>query len=168
MGDQLAHESFVILERDHALVLVARSRPLEFDVLLDQPLDPEADGAGQDGEGRYGDLTTTLSSTSSIGPRKKSEGASRASLLIAEVEMIGRGIVEVYRALDEPEAEDTGVEVEIPLRIAGYAGDVMNTGSTKAHGTDSCLAFLGDLALIGAGTRRSTLAAVSALVLVRV
>ena len=53
--------------------------------------------------------------------------------------MIGRGIVEVYGALDEPEAEDAGVEIEIPLGIARDTGDVMNTGSAEAHRTDSCL-----------------------------
>ncbi len=131
VGDQLTHESFVILERDHALVFVARNGLVELDALLDQPLDPEANGAGQDREGRYGYLTTALPPATGIRPREKSEDASRASRLVTEVEMIGCRIVEVYGALDEPEAKNAGVEVEIPLWITGYAGDVMNTGRAK-------------------------------------
>jgi hypothetical protein len=42
MGDELTHESFVILECDYALVFVARGRLLELHLLLDQALDPES------------------------------------------------------------------------------------------------------------------------------
>ena len=77
-------------------------------------------------------------------------------MMVTEVEVIGRGIVEVHRALDEPESQDSGVEVEIPLRVAGYSGDVMNTGSAETHRPDSCLVFLRDLALVGARPWRAT------------
>ena len=63
--------------------------------------------------------------------------------------MIGRRVVKVYGALDEPEAEDAGVEIEIPLRIARDTGDVVNTGGAEAHRTDSCLASFRDFVLIG-------------------
>ena len=66
---------------------------------------------------------------------------------------------EVYRALDEPEPEDTGVEVEIPLRVTGNTGDVMNTGRAEAHRPDSCLAFLRNLALVAARAGRPALTA---------
>jgi hypothetical protein len=42
---------------------------------------------------------------------------------------------------------------------------MMNTGSAKAHRTDSCLASLGDLALFGTRTGRSPLTTIAALVL---
>ena len=82
--------------------------------------------------------------------------------------MIGGRVVEVYGTLDEPEPEDAGVEIEIPLGIARDTGDVMNTGSAEAHGIDSCLVSFRDLALIGTRTRRSPLAPVTALMLARV
>ena len=88
------------------------------------------------------------------------------SLLVTEIEVIGGGIVEVYRALDKPEAENAGVEIEIALRVTGYAGDMMDTGSAEAHRTDSCLAFLRDLSLVGAGAGRGALTAIAALVLI--
>jgi hypothetical protein len=168
MRDELTHESFVILEGDDALVFVSRNGLIELDALLDQPLDPEANRAGQDREGCHGNLTATLPSATGIWPRKKSEDASRTPLLVPEVEVIRSGIVEVYRTLDEPQAKNAGVEIEIPLRVTGYGGDMMNTGSPEAHRPDSCLSFLWSLALVGAGTRRAELAAVTTFVLIRV
>jgi hypothetical protein len=64
--------------------------------------------------------------------------------------VIGGRVVEVYGTLDEPEAEDTAVEIEISLGIARDTGDVVNTGSAEAHRIDSCLAIAGDLT--GSGT----------------
>jgi len=140
----------VVLEGDHALVFVTGNRLRELDTLLDQSLDPEANGARSDSEGRYGYLPTTLPAPASIGPREKSKNSGRVTPLITKVEVIRRGIIEVYRALDEPEAENAGVEVEIPLRVTGYGGDMMNSGTAEAHRPDSCLSFLGDLALVAA------------------
>ncbi len=42
-------------------------------------------------------------------------------------EVVRPGIVLVDASLDEPHAEDTGVEVEVLLRRAGNRGDVMKT-----------------------------------------
>jgi len=124
-------------------------------VLLDQPFDPEANGAGQYGKGGYGDLTTALPPAASVRPREKSEDASRTSLLVTEVEVVRRRIVEIHRALDEPQTKNAGVEVEIPLRVTGDTGDVMNTGSAEAHRPDSCLAILRTHTLIAVGLLRA-------------
>src|SRR5215210_5676564 len=165
MGNELTHKSIVILECDHALVLVARDRVIEFHLLLDQTLDPESDRAGQNGKGSNGYLASTLSTAASIRPGEECENASRISLLVAEIEVIGGRIVEVYGALDEPEPKNTGVEVEIPLRITGNASDMVNSGRAEAHRPDSCLAFLRILALVSTRTGRAAFASVTALVL---
>src|SRR5437867_2633395 len=47
VSHKLAHKSFVILEGNDALVLVASSGLLEVHSLLDQPFDPETDRAGK-------------------------------------------------------------------------------------------------------------------------
>jgi hypothetical protein len=44
----------------------------------------------------------------------------------------------------------------------------MDTGGTEAHRTDSCLAFLWNLALVGTGAGRSALAPIPAFVFGRV
>jgi hypothetical protein len=51
--------------------------------------------------------------------------------------VIGSRIIEVYGALDEPQAEYAGVEIEISLRVAGDAGDVMNAVGPEGHRPDS-------------------------------
>ena len=47
--------------------------------------------------------------------------------VVAEVEVVGAGVVEVDGALDEAEAEDLGVEVEVGLGVGGDGGDVVET-----------------------------------------
>ena len=47
--------------------------------------------------------------------------------VVAEVEVVGAGVVEVDGALDEAEAEDLGVEVEVGLGVGGDGGDVVKT-----------------------------------------
>jgi hypothetical protein len=165
MRDELAHESFVVLKGDNALVLIAGGRLRELDALLYQPFYPETDGAREYRERGDGYLAPALSPSPRIGPGKESKDAPRISMFITEVEVIGCRIVKVYGALDEPEAEDAGVEIEIPLGIARDTGDVVNTGSAEAHRTDSCLASFRDFALIGACTRGSPFIPVAAFVL---
>jgi hypothetical protein len=165
MGNELTHKSFVVLEGDDSFILITGDGRFELDSLVDQPLDPEANRAGEDCERCYGDLAATLSATTRVRPWEKREDASRSTLLVTEVEMVRGRIVEVYSSLDEPESESTSVEVEIPLRVARDTGDVMNTGGAEAHRTDSCLAFLRSFALIGARAWRAGFTAVTAFVL---
>src|ERR1700704_3299335 len=129
MRDELTHESFVVLECDDALVLIARDWLLELHSFLDQSLYPKTDRARKNGKRRDGNLSTA----SRIRPGEKSQNAARRSGLVAEIEMIGCRIVEVHGALDEPHAEDTGIEIEISLRIARDTGNVMNAGSPETH-----------------------------------
>jgi hypothetical protein len=51
--------------------------------------------------------------------------------------MIGAGVVEVDRSLDQPQTEGAGVEVEVAAGIAGDGGDVVEAedpGRLLAHG----------------------------------
>src|SRR6185295_1039918 len=166
MGDELTHESFVVLEGDDALVVIASGRLLEFDPLFDQSLDPEPDGAGENRKRSDRDLSAALPAAAGIGPGKEGENAARTSRLVAEIEVIGRGIVEVDGALDQPQPEDPGVEIEISLGIAGDAGYVVDAGGSESHraipkrgspgarSSGAELAFLGRLALVGTGLWR--------------
>jgi hypothetical protein len=48
--------------------------------------------------------------------------------------VIRAGIVEVHRALDEPDAQHADIELHEPLRLAGDGGDVMNAcGGRSVH-----------------------------------
>src|SRR5258705_9599122 len=60
-------------------------------------------------------------------PREERHDAPRRPHLVAVVEMVGLRIVEVHRALHEPEPEQPAIEVEVPLRVTRDRGDVVNT-----------------------------------------
>src|SRR2546423_5345130 len=133
MSDQLAHEALVILERDDALVFVTCNRLLELDALLDEALDPESERSGSDGKRRDSNLAAALTAATRVRPGKERQNCTRTAGLVAEIEVIGRRVVEVDGAFDEPEAENSGVEIEISLRVAGDTGDVMDTRSPESH-----------------------------------
>ena len=105
-------------------------------MISDESLDPEPDGAGKDRERRNGNLSRSLATATSIRPRKERHDTSGGAFSIAEIEMVGGGVVEVDGSLDEPEPEDASVEVEITLGVAGNARDVMNPGGCKSHGKE--------------------------------
>jgi len=133
VSDQLAHESFVILERDDALVFVTGNRLLELNALLDESLDPESECTGADRKRSDGNLSAALTATTCMWPGKERQDCTRTASLVAEVEMIGRRVVEVDGSFDEPKAEDAGVEIEISLRVAGDAGYVLDPRSPKSQ-----------------------------------
>ena len=62
MRNELTHESVPILEGDDALILEARHRLTELDVVSDESLDPESDRARQNGKRCNRDLARTLTS----------------------------------------------------------------------------------------------------------
>jgi hypothetical protein len=78
--------------------------------------------------------------------------------------MVGSWIVEIDCTLDESQSKRTGVEIEVPLRIAGDAGYVVDAGGAEAHGGGSCLFVAWLVSLVGARARRPALAAITAFV----
>ena len=60
------------------------------------------------------------------GPGEECHDRSRAAALIAVVKVIARRIVEVDGELDESQRQDTGVEIDVRLRIRGDRGDVVD------------------------------------------
>jgi hypothetical protein len=105
-------------------------------MISDESLDPEPDRAGKDGERCDGNLSRTLTSATCVRPRKEGHDTSGGALRIAEIEVVRRGIVEIDRSLDEPQAEDAGIEVEIALGVARDSRDMMDAGSCKSHGKE--------------------------------
>jgi hypothetical protein len=102
MGNELAHESVVVLEGDDALTLIASNRLREFDLLCYESFYPEADGAGEYREGSDGNLAAALPSSPRVRPGKERKNAPRTPLLITKVKMIGGRVVEIYGTLYEP------------------------------------------------------------------
>src|SRR3981081_427820 len=67
---------------------------------------------------------------SGVLPGEKSEDGAGMSRLVAVVEVVGAGIVEVDGLLHEPQPQRARVEVEVPGRVARNSRHVMNA----AHG----------------------------------
>ena len=70
---------------------------------------------------------------SRAGELEPGEDRARGALLVPEVQVVGLGRVEVDGLLDEPQAEDVGVEVDVPLRVAGDHRDVVH--ALELHGS---------------------------------
>ena len=65
-----------------------------------------------------------------VGPGEERQDRARPAELVAEVEVVAAGVVEVHGQLHQAEAQGAGVEIEVPLRIARDGGDVMNAHAT--------------------------------------
>src|SRR5687768_8657646 len=133
MRDQLSHESVRVLEGNYALVVESRDRLAELDVVFDESLDPEADGAGQYCKGGNGNLSGPLTSAAGVGPGKERQDAAGGSFRIAKIKVVRSRVIEVHGTLHEAHSENPGVKVEIALRIARYGRDVMDAGDPPRH-----------------------------------
>src|SRR5690606_41843831 len=88
--------------------------------------EPEIDRARSDREGRHRDLPRTLPAAPRARPGEEGHDRPGRADLVAEVEVVGLRVVEVHRALDEPQPEEPDVEIEVPLRVARDRGDVVD------------------------------------------
>src|SRR5215467_11309085 len=75
-----------------------------------------------------------LAAAASRHERKERENRARMSRLVSVIEMIGAGIVEVDRVLDQSKADNLRVEVDICLRIDGDRRHVVNAANSLNHG----------------------------------
>ena len=104
----------------------------------DEALLPEGEGVGGDAEGGVGDFAGAGGAATDAGPGEEGEDGAGGAEVVAEVEVVGAGVVEVDGALDEAEAEDLGVEVEVGLGVGGDGGDVVETDDgLGGHGRTS-------------------------------
>jgi hypothetical protein len=69
-------------------------------------------------------------------PRKECQDRPRRSARIALVEMVSTGIIEIDRAFDQTQPEQSDIEIEVVLRIAGDGGDVMKARDFLVHGRE--------------------------------
>src|SRR5690349_8444919 len=118
-ADDLEEQSIRISKGDHLFrvrALAAAHGTLVGNPMPNETLDPEADRARQHRERGHRDLSCADTSATRAGPGEERHDAPRGADLVAVVEVIGLRIVEVDRALDESEAKEAGVEVDVALR----------------------------------------------------
>jgi hypothetical protein len=81
-----------------------------------------------------GDLAGAGDAANGVGPWEEGHDGAGGAGVVAEVEVVGAGIVEVDGALDQAEAEDLGVEVEVALRVRRDGGDMVEAEDGLWHG----------------------------------
>src|ERR1700736_3479873 len=97
------------------------------DTLLDKPVRPVPDRACGDAKRRLLRQARPRTSRCRVLPRKEGENGAGMASLITIVEMIGAGIVEVQRLLNEAQTDDLGVETQVARGLAGDCRDVMDS-----------------------------------------
>ncbi len=89
---------------------------------------PETDARGIDGERNFSDLTDAGAARRTIFPDQKGNQRARRTHGVAIEEMKLCGVLEAAGALDEAQAEEADVEIDIRLDLAGNQRDVMDAG----------------------------------------
>ena len=112
--DQRQPHPVRILEGEHRLAEALLERPMRH-AFCDEPVCPIADGADRHSERCLLGLADAEPPAGRVLPWEEGQDRAGPALLVAIIEMIGAGIVEIDRLLDEPEPEAAGVEVDVPL-----------------------------------------------------
>ena len=124
-ADQRETHAVRIGKRQHR-VAEALFRRLVRDAVFDETVRPIADGARRHAEcGLLCQADAAASRRRVLPGKERQDGAGMADL-VAIIEMVGAGIVEVYRLLDETQPNDTRIEIKIARGLAGNRRDVMN------------------------------------------
>ena len=93
---------------------------------FDEAVCPIADGAFRYAEHGLLREADTVAAPRSMRPREERQDRTGMADLVAEIQMVGAGIVVVDRLLDEPKAKNARVEIEIAGRITRNRGHMMN------------------------------------------
>src|SRR5262249_39766471 len=109
-------------------------RSVDVDAPLGKPNYPAVQGFRRRRERHCIDHAASAAAAASRHERKERENRARMSRLVSVIEMIGAGIVEVDRVLDQSKADNLRVEVDICLRIDGDRRHVVNAANSLNHG----------------------------------
>ena len=132
VSDDLDLHAVGIGKRQH-LFFKPISRFLDENTRVGQPLAPIFEGARGDAKGSLRNFPGAGVSTGGVRPGKEGEDRAGRSSIVAEIKMVGARVVEINGALDEAEAQNIGVEIQIPLRIGSDGSDVVKTNNGTWH-----------------------------------
>src|SRR5438477_2192431 len=124
---QLDLDAVEILE--HQRVDAEARGPGELDIQAAEAPRPELERSAGDRERDHGHLPASRRPPRQVRPAEKRHGAAWSAEVVAEVDVVGVGDVEVDGLLDEAKAEYADVEVDILLNVARDACDVVNSGN---------------------------------------
>jgi hypothetical protein len=109
-------------------------RALDVDTCVVESVDPVVDGLGVNQVGRRLCLSgPEFPALAVVSPREEGDVGAGRPLAVAEVEVIGAGVVVVDGALDESQPEGLRIELRVAFGVTGDSGDVVNAGGLKCH-----------------------------------
>src|SRR6266446_6256949 len=129
--NELEHQS-VRIQKTNGFISECSRNFFGDHMICTQSLFPKCHRILWNGEADGGHLPAPPSASSRSRPGEKGNDGSRTPDVIAKIEMITPGIVEIYSRFDQMQPERLGVKVEIALRISRNRGDVVDAGA--AHG----------------------------------
>src|SRR6266480_3085251 len=121
-GDQLETETLGVLEAE----TLAFDRGFQTGRL--KPPRPELEGFfGTDAKSNPVDHSRARTSAHQAWIFEERQVRTGAAIFIRVKEVVDRGVVLVDRLLDEPQAHDPGIELEVLRRVGGDGADVVDT-----------------------------------------
>ena len=96
------------------------------DALFNETVRPVAERASRHAERGLLGLADTAAACRCAVPREEGEDCTGMAGLVAIIEVIGAGIVEIDGLLDEAETERPGVKVEVSPGVTCNGGDMMD------------------------------------------
>src|SRR5713226_4215410 len=132
---RLAHE----LDLDGVEVLedqgvdAESGHPRHFHVEVAKTAGPELQRAVRDRERDHGHLPAARRPPGQVRPAEEGHRAARCADVVAEINVIGVGHVEVDGLLYEAKTQDADVEVDVLLHVTRDAGHVVDSGNVGGH-----------------------------------
>src|SRR5262245_41380865 len=101
--------------------------------VLDEAVGPVAHGCGGHAEGGLFGQPVGVASRCCLLPREEGEGRAGMALLVAIVEVVRAGVIEIDGLLHEAEPQDARVKLQVLGCAPGDGGDVMDAGHGVAN-----------------------------------
>ena len=140
----LESEPVRIAKSDHG-TRETRERPVDVDAPLGEPNHPAVQGFSRHREGHGIDHAAAAAAAAGRHERKERENRAGMSRRVAVIEMIGAGVVEVDRLLDQSKAEKARVEVDIGLGVDGDCRHVVKAANGFSLGVHLACSTLADV-----------------------
>src|ERR1051325_5253068 len=130
-SDQFQHQPIWIGQSNH--VFTKSRKFFGGDMLLLETFQPITSRVRRNHKRRRFNLAGAATPATRPWPWKKRHDRSRRPPVVAEIEMIRSGIVEVDCAFDETQSKESDVEIKVSLRIARNRGDMVKPANFLVH-----------------------------------
>lgn len=131
--DEFEAEAVAVLEIYDGLSLEAFDGGFEIDAKALEACGPEIEGGAGNRETGGIEHAFTVSTADEALVGEEGEDTAGIAVLVAVVEVVYFGGVEIDSLFDETHAEDACIEIDIVLSVAADGGNVMDAGNELRH-----------------------------------